>query len=162
MKRIEQLIQDLQGIAALPKEAYASAKVETKTEILDADALKTFLAQCHHVNGWVQSPSKIHELIQADIPSTVVILDGEWQQAEQHYSLTHLGLGQWQLTTTQLQDCKAQDCKADEVNCVVETVYQNRVGKGKGQLVYKKLWQFVGSDQTPSVTQAVFAGFKGE
>ena len=96
-------------------------------------------------------------MIQADIPSTVVILDGEWQQAEQHYSLTHLGLGQWQLTTTQLQECKA-----DEADCVVETVYQNRVGEGKGQLVYKKLWQFAGSDQAPYVTQAVFAGFKGE
>lgn len=157
MKPMEQLIKDLQGIAALPKEAYASAKVETKTEILDAAALKPFLAQCHQVNGWVQGPSKIHELIHADIPSTVVILDGEWQQAEQHYSLTHLGLGQWQLTTTQLQECKA-----DEADCVVETVYQNRVGKGKGQLVYKKLWQFAGSNQAPCVTQAVFAGFKGE
>ena len=49
-------------------------------------------------------------------------------------------------------------------NGVAETVYQNRVGKGQSQLVYKKLWQFTGPEhaQAPTVTQAVFAGFKGE
>ena len=159
MNPIQQLFSDLQGIEALPAEVYATAKVNTETHILDAAALQTALAACQQVSGWVQGPSHVSELNQTALPSDSVILDGEWQQANHHYSLTHLGLGQWQLTTTELQACDAA-----QANCVAETVYQNRVGKGQSQLVYKKLWQFTGPEhaQAPTVTQAVFAGFKGE
>jgi hypothetical protein len=114
------------------------------------DALKALGA----VSGWLTETSRVIELESQSIELQSLPLAGEFfngtEHGTNHWQLTQLPRGQWQLTHHQLQRCKAE-----QANCLAQPVSQLHAKKDNTQLSYWKLWSASEQDPAPSATAAL-------
>jgi hypothetical protein len=156
MSQVQQWINDL---ALLPDLTPAIQRWQPflhscTARVLNRDQLPSALAELGAISGWITETSRVTELENQPVELQSLPLAGEFfnraDHGTNHWQLTQLPRGQWQLTHHQLQACPAE-----QANCLAQPVTHLHAKKDNTQLSYWKLWSASEPDSAPNATAAL-------
>jgi|TARA_R110002167_G_scaffold366254_1_gene594017 hypothetical protein len=156
MSQVQQWINDL---ALLPDLTPAIQRWQPflhscTASVFSREQLPEALKALGAVSGWLTETSRVTELESQPVELQSLPLAGEFfnsaQQHTNHWQLTQLPRGQWQLTHHQLQACPAE-----QANCLAQPVTHLHAHKDNTQLSYWKLWSTSEQDAAPSARIAL-------
>lgn len=136
MSTIKQWIDDLALLPELNQASWQPFRHSSETTTLERSQLNAALADTGTVTGWITETSRVVELTDEVIELKNLPLAGEWFSGNNHWVLSQLPRGKWQLTHHQLQPCNA-----DDANCLGQAVTHLHANSNEHSLLYWKLWQ---------------------
>ncbi len=125
------------------------------SRLVSAADLSSVLHELGAVTGWLTETSRVLSVQNECIVFEHLPLAGEFFNGENHWQLSHLSRGQWELTHYQLQPCSAL-----EANCLGEPVTHLHHAQPSGRLSYWKLWE-PDSQQAPHCRVALLKAIEG-
>lgn len=135
MSIINQWLADLARLPDVGIDQWQACQHSHSSQPCSQADLSVMLRDLGEVSGWLTETGRVVQLREETIALGNLPLSGELFRGHDHWQLTQLPRGQWQLTHHRLQPCAA-----DTANCLAERVSHLLAGKRAGRLHYWKLW----------------------
>lgn len=135
MSIINQWLADLARLPDLGVDEWQACQHSHSSQTCSQADLAAMLRDLGEVSGWLTETGRVVQLREEIIALENLPLAGELFRGQDHWQLTQLPRGQWQLTHHRLQPCAA-----DLANCLAERVSHLLAGQRNGYLHYRKLW----------------------
>lgn len=146
---IQQWLNDLALLPDIKIQQWQTFQYSSESRILGKSELAATLAELGDVSGWLTETSRVMELENQPIQLQHQPLEGEFFSGDQHWQLTQLPRGKWQLTRHQLTLCSA-----DQADCLAQPVTHLHATDKNKCLKYWKLWT-ANQDRAPEANIAL-------
>lgn len=135
MSNINQWLADLARLPDVGIEQWQACQHSQTSQTCGQADLGVHLRDLGEVSGWLTETGRVIQLREAIITLDNLPLAAELFRGHDHWQLTQLPRGQWQLSHHRLQPCAT-----DTANCLAERVSHLLAGQREGHLHYWKLW----------------------
>lgn len=135
MSNIKQWLADLARLPDVGIEQWQACQHSQSSQMCSQADLPVLLRDLGELSGWLTETGRVVQLREAIIALDNLPLAGELFRGHDHWQLTQLPRGQWQLNHHRLQPCAA-----DAANCLAERVSHLLAAPREGRLHYWKLW----------------------
>lgn len=135
MSTISQWLTDLARLPDAEADQWQACQHNQTSKTCNQTDLAMHLRELGKVSGWLTETGRVVKLHEEIIALENLPLAGEFFSAQDHWQLTQLPRGQWQITHHTLQPCAAE-----AANCLAERVSHLLAGQRSGYLHYWKLW----------------------